>query len=162
MQQNGFAKHNHAACITGALHAAEEVCARDKLQFTKTRRRVLEILLSRHRALGAYEILDHLAAEGANSQPPVAYRALEFLVSNGFAHKVEQLNAYVACAHPGQDHAPAFMICRACDAVAEACLDKNAGAKGLFGGAASAAGFRIENAVVEASGLCPSCQETSP
>jgi len=158
----GFGKHNHAHCIAAAIHAAEAFCAREKLQFTKTRRRVLEILLSQHKALGAYEILDQLAAEGQNAQPPVAYRALDFLVSNGFAHKVEKLNAYIACSHPGAEHAPAFMICRGCNAVLEACLDTASRApKGMFGGAAQAAGFRIETAVIEASGLCPACQSSA-
>ncbi len=120
--QNSFGHHNHAACIRVAMRSAEQTCTQNKLQFTKTRRRVLEILLTGHKAMGAYDILQQLASEGVNAQPPVAYRALDFLVSNGFAHKVEKLNAYIACSHPGQDHAPGFMICTACDAVAEACL----------------------------------------
>jgi len=156
----GFAKHNHARCIRSAIQAAEDSCAQNRLQFTKTRRRVLEILLSQHRAMGAYEILEVLSGEGANAQPPVAYRALDFLVSNGFAHRVEKLNAYIACSHPGTEHAPAFMICRGCNAVAEACINRGDQApKSMFGGAAQAAGFQVESAVIEASGLCPSCQE---
>ena len=63
------------------------------------------------------EVLDRLRDAGFGSQPPVAYRALDFLVANGFAHKIERLNAFIACAHPGAAHAPAFLICRACDAV---------------------------------------------
>ncbi len=46
---------------------------------TPVRRRVLEILLEKHRAMGAYDVLDRLAAEGFGNQPPVAYRALDFL-----------------------------------------------------------------------------------
>jgi Fur family zinc uptake transcriptional regulator len=42
--------------------------------------KTLEILLQDHRALGAYDILDRLRAAGFGSQPPVAYRALDFLV----------------------------------------------------------------------------------
>jgi Fur family zinc uptake transcriptional regulator len=51
--------------------------------------------------MGAYEVLDGLREAGFGSQPPVAYRALDFLVANGFAHKIERLNAFIACAHPG-------------------------------------------------------------
>lgn len=161
MSDIGFGKHNHAQCIRSALCSAEESCAQNRLQFTKIRRRVLEILLSQHRALGAYEILEQLSAEGGNAQPPVAYRALDFLVTNGFAHRVEKLNAYIACSHPGADHAPAFMICRGCSAVAETCLYQGSQVPtGMFGGAAQAAGFQVESAVIEASGLCPSCQGT--
>ena len=62
------------------------------------------MLLQEHRALGAYAILDRLRDAGFGSQPPVAYRALDFLVENGFVHKIERLNAFVACSHPGASH----------------------------------------------------------
>ena len=58
---------------------------------------VLEILLESHRAMGAYEVLERLAAEGFGKQPPVAYRALDFLVEHGLALRVRRLNAYAAC-----------------------------------------------------------------
>jgi Fur family zinc uptake transcriptional regulator len=150
----GFARHDHSACMHDALAAAEARCAEEGLRFTPVRRKVLELLLQQHRALGAYAILDMLRDAGFNSQPPVAYRALDFLTAHGFAHKIERLNAFVACAHPGKMHAPAFMICRECDAVAEA--ETLLGQSGL-GDAAKAAGFRIERSVVEAEGVCPSC-----
>jgi len=156
----GFGKHNHARCIKDALAVAEDRCAAQKLQFTKIRRRVLEILLAGHKTMGAYEILDELAADGHKAQPPVAYRALEFLVTNGFAHKVEKRNAYIACSFPQNAHTPAFLICRACDEVVETCLNMgDTPPRGLLGGAALALGFQVETAVLEASGLCPGCQE---
>ncbi|MHA6263777.1 transcriptional repressor [Arenibacterium sp. CAU 1754] len=154
MTANGFETHDHAGCIAEALHAAEATCAREKLQFTPARRRVLEILLREHRAMGAYDILEVLAADGMGSQPPVAYRALDFLVKNGFAHRIERLNAYTACTHPDQDHVPAFLICRACKAVAEAETQLE---QGRLGQAAQQADFTIERIVVEAEGLCPAC-----
>ena len=89
----GFARHDHSACIADTVAAVAARCAADGLQLTPVRRRVLEILLERHRALGAYEILDVLRDEGLGSQPPVAYRALEFLTKHGFAHRIERLNA---------------------------------------------------------------------
>lgn len=152
----GFQKHDHENCVETALASAEAHCKEDGLRLTPVRRKVLEMLLQEHRALGAYAILDRLRDEGFGSQPPVAYRALDFLVQNGFVHKIERLNAFVACSHPGATHSPAFMICRKCDAVAEA---QSAPAKGVLGAAARAAGFEIERTVVEAEGLCPDCTE---
>lgn len=152
----GFDKHDHADCISSAVIAAEAHCASHGLRFTPVRRKALEILLQEHRALGAYEMLDQLRDVGFGSQPPVAYRALEFLVANGFAHKIERLNAFIACAHPGANHSPAFMICRSCDSVAEA---QSAPARGSLGDAARATGFLIERTMVEAVGLCPTCAE---
>ncbi|MFY0692604.1 MAG: transcriptional repressor [Paracoccaceae bacterium] len=152
----GFRRHDHGVCEQTALAAAEARCEAEGLRLTPVRRKVLEILLQEHRALGAYAILDLLRAEGFGSQPPVAYRALDFLSEHGFVHKIERLNAFVACAHPGEQHSPAFMICNRCDTVAEA---QAAPVKGALGDAAKAAGFQIERAVVEAEGVCPSCAD---
>ena len=152
----GFQKHDHNHCVESSLTAAEARCKEHGLRLTPVRRKVLELLLQEHRALGAYAILDRLREEGFGSQPPVAYRALDFLVDNGFAHKIERLNAFVACSHPGASHSPAFMICRKCDAVAEA---QSTPAKGALGAAARAVGFEIERTVVEAEGVCPDCTE---
>ncbi|QBY00479.1 transcriptional repressor [Rhodophyticola sp. CCM32] len=154
----GFETHDHKACIDDMTAVAEAYCTRNKLKFTPTRRRVLEILLEEHKAIGAYDILDHLVREGRGSQPPIAYRALDFLVKHGFVHKIERLNAYIACAHPHENHSPAFMICRVCDSVAEAC---SVPSKGILGQAARDVGFRIERTVVEAEGVCPKCADVA-
>lgn len=155
MPQIGFEHHNHAMCVSDALATADAHCKEKNVQFTKVRRRALEILLSEHKAMGAYDILAILGKEGLGAQPPVAYRALDFLVTHGFVHKVEKLNAYVACSHPGQTHSPAFMICRSCNSVAE--THDNPKQDGL-GVKAKALGFEIEKTVIEAEGLCPQCQ----
>lgn len=152
----GFDKHDHSHCIADAMANAEMLCTKQKLHFTPVRRRVLEILLERHQALGAYDILEILAQEGLGSQPPVAYRALDFLVKNGLAHRIERINAYTACSHPGQDHVPAFLVCKNCKAVAEAETEL---VEGRLGIAAQSTGFKIEKIVVEAEGLCPDCTD---
>lgn len=152
----GFQSHDHSACVATTLKQADERCAAAGLRLTPVRRRTLEILLAKHRALGAYDVLAHLSDEGMGSAPPVAYRALEFLVTAGFAHKIEALNAYIACTLPDRDHTPAFLICRTCKSVAET---DTALAKGRLGAAAVEAGFVIERTVVEAEGLCPACRD---
>lgn len=147
--------HDHARCIADAMAHVEAHCAAEGLQLTPVRRRVLEILLEQHRALGAYEILDRLRAEGLGSQPPVAYRALEFLMRAGFVHRIETLNAFVACTQGGTGHAPAFLICRTCHRVIETPAQT---ASGVLAHAAADAGFAIETAVREAEGLCAECR----
>jgi Fur family zinc uptake transcriptional regulator len=153
-----FARHDHADCIGTALAQVERTCAAEGLRLTPLRRRVLEILLETHAAMGAYDVLARLAAEGHAAQPPVAYRALEFLVAHGFAHKVRRLNAFVACARPGETHSPAFLICRACDSVAEAEAEAP---RAALAAAAAAAGFTVERAMIEALGLCAACREAA-
>lgn len=154
MSADGFGKHDHGRCIARALAEAEARSAAEGLRLTPVRRRVLEILLEDHRAQGAYDILARLQAEGLGAQPPVAYRALDFLTKHGFAHRIERLNAYVACTEGDDPHDPIFMICRSCDAVAET----GAGRTGRrLEETARAAGFAIERQVLEAEGLCPDC-----
>jgi len=150
---NGFSKHDHGQCIRTALSAADAACAAQSLRLTPVRRRTLEILLESHAAMGAYEVLARLDEDGFGSKPPVAYRALTFLVEAGLAHRVERLNAFVACARPGEDHAPAFLICSGCGTVAED------SAPDALQPSASAVGFQIDRATVEATGLCPACQD---
>ena len=151
----GFENHNHDVCISGGLKAAEEHCSENGIRLTAVRKQVLGILLESHSAMGAYEILDRLKATGQKAQPPVAYRALDFLQKHGFVHKIERLNAFIACASPGEGHTPAFLICRQCDKVAEA---HAALEEGRLGTLANSAGFAIEKTAVEAVGLCPNCQ----
>ncbi|MDA7425436.1 helix-turn-helix domain-containing protein [Thalassococcus lentus] len=154
MDPVGFESHDHDHCISTALTVAEAECREKGLQLTPVRKRVLELLLSRHKAMGAYDVLETLREEGLGSQPPVAYRALDFLVTHGFAHRIERLNAFIACAHPGERHAPSFLICRGCSAVAEA---PGRPAARALRGAAEDMGFVLERVMIEAEGLCPEC-----
>ena len=156
---DAFALHDHAGCIARTVAAVEALCVERGLRLTAPRRRALEILLEQHKALGAYDVLARMAAEGHGAHPPVAYRALDFLVEHGFAHRIEGLNAFVACPNPASRHRPAFMVCRRCRAVAEA---EVAPAEGPLGSSASRVGFRIERTVVEAEGICPACREEEP
>ncbi len=150
-----FTEHDHAACQSKALAYVIAQCEAKGLRLTEARRRVLEILLESHTALGAYEVLQRLNTEGYSAQPPIAYRALDFLVEHGFVHKVERISAFVACHFPGQCNAPAFLICRSCRSVAET---RDARPAEPLSKDAAAMRFAIEDTNVEAEGLCQSCQ----
>ena len=150
-----FAPHDHRACAADAMLLAEMRLAEAGQRLTPVRRRALQILLDSPRALGAYAVLERLVADGFANQPPVAYRALEFLEDQGLVHRIRRLNAFTACMHVGETHAPAFLICRACHAVAEAPASAVAEA---LDSAARALGFTVERCTVEALGLCPACQ----
>jgi len=154
LSHNIFEKHNHRHCRVSAMSDARDLCAGENLRLTPIRARVLEILLESHKAMGAYEILERLQAEGHRGQPPVVYRALEFLVAHGLAHRLERLNAFVACNHVGAGHGPIFLICEVCQRVAEAPLGPLAGEIDTL---AAGVGFTAASRVVEISGLCPAC-----
>lgn len=151
-----FHDHDHSQCCGDGMARAEALLTSAGGKLTPVRRRTLEILLESHRALGAYDVLERLAADGYGKQPPVAYRALEFLVENGLAHRVRRLNAFVACMAPGGPHRPVFLICGTCEAVAECPADD---VRRALDAAASAAGFLVERSNIEAVGLCTACRE---
>lgn len=147
-----FRQHDHSRCSNRLIAEAEEL-AGDRL--TPGRRRVLEILAEEHRPWRAYEILERLVARGFANQPPLVYRALDFLVEQGFAHRIDRLNAFMACTRPAEPHVPAVLICRNCQSVAEI---RGAAILAAVEGAAAEAGFAVERMTVEASGLCPACR----
>lgn len=156
MSKAAFEPHDHGHCMSETLAQAEAVAEARGLRLTPVRRRTLEILLERHGAMGAYEVLERLAEDGFGHQPPVAYRALEFLVEHGFAHRIRRINAFTACAHPGEQHHAAFLICRACNRVAEIAAGP---LRASLEQAAGVQGFVVERASIEAAGLCPACQD---
>jgi Fur family zinc uptake transcriptional regulator len=157
-EAQAFGPHDHRQCRGRALAAVDAACAARRLRLTPARAFVLETLLDSHRAMTAYELLEKLAAAGLGGQPPVVYRALDFLVANGFVHRIERLGAFAACTCGGAEHNAAFLVCRACRRVAETALERPA--RGLATEAA-AAGFAIERTVVEAEGLCARCREAT-
>jgi Fur family transcriptional regulator, zinc uptake regulator len=148
-----FALHDHAHCAADALERAQNLMRDRGQRLTPVRQRTLEILLESHHALGAYDVLARLSADGFGNQPPVAYRALEFLEDQGLAHRIRRLNAFAACMHPGEAHSAAFLICRDCALVCE-----SPAAPVMTALVASAGDFAIETATIEALGLCPACQ----
>ena len=153
-----FQHHDHSHCADDTLARAEALMAERGARLTPVRKRVLEILLEAHRALGAYDVLQRLAAEGFGNQPPVAYRALDFLVEQGLAHRIQRLNAFTACMHAGEAHAPAFLICTQCETVAEAPV---APVRAALDAAAAEMGFAVDRATIEALGLCPACRSVA-
>jgi Fur family zinc uptake transcriptional regulator len=147
--------HNHDHCVAAALSAAEAVCARAGQRLTALRRRVLELVWASHRPVGAYALLDELKKDGRGAAPPTVYRALDFLLGCGLIHRIESLNAYVGCSHPGEAHLTQFLICRSCGTAAEL-DDKRLGE--VIGRSATAHGFSIASRVIELSGVCAACR----
>lgn len=154
-----FMQHDHTECRDAAIAVAKKVCGARQVRLTPVRERVLELLWEAHEPVRAYDLLETLGKEGFGSQPPVVYRALDFLLEHGFAHKIERLNAYLACDCPGADHGAKFLICTGCHRVAE--FDDRAIAKALHK-IAEGSGFEIGRATLEVEGLCPECVVTSP
>ena len=142
--------HDHRACMVGSLVVAERLGAK----LTPLRRRVLEIVLESHKPMGAYDVLAALARDGAKPAPPTVYRTLDFLTRQGFVHRIDSLNAFVACFAPDKSHRSRFFLCRACGRASEiedAALDL------ALAAAAKRAGVTVERETIEITGVCAEC-----
>ena len=151
-----FRKHDHRRCQRQLLSEVSQLCANRQLRLTPRRRQVLEILLSSHQPMGAYDILTELHRGGKADKiaPPIVYRALEFLLAEGLIHRIESKNAFIPCTRPGHETAAQFLICRDCDQVAEIETSKNS----LLADA-DTLGFAVDHSVVEITGVCAQCQK---
>ena len=148
--------HDHARCSTDAMAQAEEICAARGQRLTPIRRQVLEALLGSHKPLGAYEIIDVLAAHGGRPAPITIYRALDFLRDNELVHRIESRNAFIACVHNHDSSDPVvFLICEKCGAVGEAA---SAAVADTIKSASRAAGFVPKTPVIEIPGICAHCK----
>ena len=106
--------------LSSGLRSAEARCAAHGQKLTPARRRVLELLLSAGQPVKAYDLISAFGEDaGGPAKPPTVYRALEFLERVGLAHRIESLNAYMACGLGEPAHAAGFLICDCCGAARE-------------------------------------------
>ena len=112
-------EHDHDSCIEEALQRATDICNERGLRLTYLRKRVLELVWEAHKPIGAYTVLDKLSEDGRKAAPPTVYRALDFLLEEGFVHRLTSLNAFVGCSDPGHSVYGQFLICSECAEVRE-------------------------------------------
>jgi len=149
--------HDHGRCTADAIEHAERICNQRSQKFTPIRRQVLQALLSSHRPLGAYEVIDELGKSMPRPAPITVYRALDFLMENGLVHRIESRNAFLACGHDHETAAMvAFLICELCGSVGE--IPAAVMAQSL-NAAALASGFAPKMSVVEITGICAHCRQ---
>jgi Fur family zinc uptake transcriptional regulator len=148
--------HDHRSCADDALRHAEATARREGLRLTEQRRRVLAALLESHVPASAYDVIDRLAGDGRRPAPVSIYRALDFLVEQGFVHRLSSRNAFIACPHGhGADEAVAFLICEVCGGVDE---DASPAMRSAIRGMAQARQFKTSYQVVEIVGRCEHCR----
>ena len=147
--------HDHSACIEDATSKAEILCKNKGLRFTKIRRKVLQLICSSHKPLGAYDILDCLRKEGIKAEPPTVYRALGFLIEAELAHRLDTLNAFIGCVNPETSHQGQFLICRDCKSVSE--MNDNEIIE-LINSKATNNGFSATQQMLEIEGQCNQCK----
>ncbi|WP_041522046.1 Fur family transcriptional regulator [Gilvimarinus agarilyticus] len=151
-----FSTHNHQHCVSDALQAAITLCAERGARLTPLRKQVLELIWQSHKPLGAYALIDLLAAESTRQvAPPTVYRALDFLLEQKLIHRIGALNAYIGCPHPNHSHASHFLLCDECGRAEEI---HSSAVSDSIQQAAGDAGFAVVSQSLEVFGLCPNCR----
>ena len=139
-------------------HSHEDHSGHDHVwapDLTKNQGLVLGTLAHSEAPLSAYDILDRLRGDGLKA-PLQVYRALDKLVERGLAHRLESLNAFVACAdeHCHRKGMIAFAICESCgkvDEFADSVIEQR------LGDWAAAKGFKVARTTMEMRGECEAC-----
>jgi Fur family zinc uptake transcriptional regulator len=147
--------HVHAVSRADQIAAAEAACAAVGETLTPLRRRVFELLLAHEGPAKAYDLLDEIKPEHGAAKPPTVYRALDFLVRLGLAHRIESQNAFVACDVGACARSTIFLICEKCGSSVE--IDSGH-ALADVAEAAEKSGYTLKRTVLEAVGLCADCR----
>ncbi len=129
-------------------------CELRGLRLTEIRSQVLELIAASEKPIKAYDLLDRLKDDRSNAAPPTVYRALDFLLENGFIHKLQSINAYVSCHHPSVVHQVPFLICDVCESAIEICDEHVAD---MLNDQAKTLGFRPRAQTLEVHGVCKRC-----
>ena len=148
---------HHVHDAEGFVAAVERASRERGLRLTPIRTRVLELIAEEGRPIKAYDLLEKFReGDGEGSAaPPTVYRALDFLLANGFIHKLESVNAFVACHHPSTaQHSVPFLICDRCHSAIEL---EDLDVVAQLEHRAKALGFRPQAQTLEVHGLCARC-----
>lgn len=129
---------------------------RQSEDLTRNQALVFAALDSSNNPMSAYSLLDELRSEGLRA-PLQVYRALDKLVEMGMVHRLESLNAFVACSHPqcADNETIAFTICEECGKVSELA---DAGLAVHLGALARKDDFIARKTTIELRGSCADCQ----
>ena len=145
---------SHKSCIKEALTEAKNICGQRGVKLTKLRENVLKLIWKKHSYVKAYDLLEELREIDHSAKPPTVYRSLDFLMENGFIHKIQSLNAFVGCSHPSEHDECYFLICKECQSIEE-CHSKNINefVQSTF----NTNNFSANQVTLEISGICQEC-----
>jgi Fur family zinc uptake transcriptional regulator len=146
--------HHHRHDADAFVRDVTRVCADRGLRLTPIRLRVLGLVARSRIPVKAYDLLTDLKDGPGLAAPPTVYRALDFLLEHGFIHKLESINAFVGCHHPGESHQVPFLICDRCANAIEICDD---GVANLLNVQAQERGFAPAAQTLEVHGVCANC-----
>ena len=123
-------------------------------QGAKIQSEVLAALRGEAKPLSAYEILARLNRRNGKLAPPTIYRALASLIEQGRVHRIESINAFIACQCVGHAQASVLSICDDCGSVGE---HQDAGLLRDLSALTKQSGFSPSHHIVEVHGRCTDC-----
>lgn len=144
-----------SSAISAQLRTAELLCQQRGKRLTPIRRHVLQLLLQQHRSLKAYELLEQIRSKHPNAAPPTVYRALDFLVEQGLAHRLDASNAWTACHDAGGDPHDLLVVCTDCGVVAEL---SDPGLNRQLAVRVAQTGFELSGHETELRAVCQHCR----
>ena len=142
---------NRSTTLPGKMTRAE---ADHGVGLTDTRRKVFELVIKAGQPVGAYRLLEAMQDKGTRVMPPTVYRALNFLQGKGLVHRIESLNAFIACTQHEHEHEGQFLICSDCGKTEELADES---VSEMLREKASAHGFPLTQQTIELKGLCKDC-----
>lgn len=146
--------HHRPADTPARLAEAEALCTEAGERMTSARLRTYELVLAAGGPIKAYDVIDRFHPDGA-AKPPTVYRALGFLEQMGLIHRIESLNAFVACGAHNHKHTAGFLLCDCCGRSVEIAIPNVADIEA----SAQTAGFKVSHITMEARGLCQACSQ---
>ncbi|MEL6646109.1 MAG: Fur family transcriptional regulator [Pseudomonadota bacterium] len=120
---------------------------------------ILAIMRKHETPVTAYALLNELREINAKIAPPTVYRALSGLTERGLVHRLESLNAFMACKCDGHASASVLSICDDCGNVDE--QDAPEVVSEIATKLANT-GFAAQRHVIEVHGTCASCGTEQP
>lgn len=149
-------EHDHSPNdVEGLKDQAREALTASGEQWTKMREDVFLELARHDGPTSAYQIADDLSqARGKRVAPNSVYRILDLFVANNLAVKIESANAFLANAHPGEEHDCVFLVCDTCGGASH--VDSAEVGQSLRN-IADSQKFRAERPVLEIRGKCSDC-----
>lgn len=141
---------------TTPLIQIKKICAKRNVRLTPQRLAVLQLISQCDKSVSAYDLL-HLLRQSSSphAKPSTIYRALHFLLAQGFIHRIESTNRFMLCRYFFElSHNFVFFICNHCKQVTE---QTTKDIEKILQNMAKITGFIMSNNIIEAHGLCVKC-----
>jgi Fur family zinc uptake transcriptional regulator len=136
------------------LKQAEQFCLKTGVQLTSIRRQLLSLMYIQNEPISAYELLELFRKANPKAASMTVYRALDFLQTQKFIHRLASRNAYTACETPQHHRQAHFLLCETCGQAQEVdAVSFEKSARKL----ANEYGFVLSDKPIEIVGVCKRC-----